>query len=109
MTRQIEAGTVIAGTLRDEDLRASLTAEICYVSAGEADSESLGLCNHPYGAECLCDDISTLIDALNEYAPEGMYFGTLEGDGADFGWWYIEGSVAHTVALEVEYTEGGRA
>jgi len=19
-----------------------------------------------------------------------MYFGTLEGDGADFGWWYIE-------------------
>ena len=29
----------------------------------------------------------TLFDTLNEYAPEGYYFGAHEGDGSDFGYW----------------------
>jgi hypothetical protein len=28
-----------------------------------------------------------LPDALQEYAPVHVYFGSIEGDGADFGWW----------------------
>lgn len=28
-----------------------------------------------------------LYDALNERAPEGFYFGTLEGDGSCYGFW----------------------
>lgn len=31
--------------------------------------------------------IGELIDLLNEDLPEGMYFGTHEGDGSDFGYW----------------------
>jgi len=30
------------------------------------------------------------MDALNEYAPDGYYFGAIEGDGSDFGFWAIE-------------------
>lgn len=29
----------------------------------------------------------TLWDVLNNYAPEGYYFGSTEGDGSDFGFW----------------------
>ena len=31
-----------------------------------------------------------LFDTLNNYAPEGYYFGAHEGDGSDFGYWKIE-------------------
>lgn len=31
-----------------------------------------------------------VFDLLNEVAPEGTYFGTSEGDGASFGFWYSD-------------------
>lgn len=31
--------------------------------------------------------IDDLFDALDEFSPPYCYFGTLEGDGACFGWW----------------------
>ena len=31
--------------------------------------------------------LKDLFDTLNQYAPDGHYFGTSEGDGADFGFW----------------------
>lgn len=34
--------------------------------------------------------VAKLIVNLNSLAPEGVYFGTCEGDGASFGWWETE-------------------
>ena len=36
------------------------------------------------GVDALLNDLT---DALNELCPPFVYFGTLEGDGADFGFW----------------------
>jgi len=33
-------------------------------------------------------------EKLEESAPEGTYFGTLEGDGTDFGFWPLESDEA---------------
>jgi hypothetical protein len=112
MTYQIEPGTVIAGTLRSEDLLEAFSNELdglwtkrvggnsvdknivriyeeaCMFSANIEQMESID----PSG-EVASRIVNELQDALNEYAPEGMYFGTLEGDGADFGWWYVESEV----------------
>jgi hypothetical protein len=100
----IETGTVIAGTLRNEDLLEAFSCELDTVRGQSKAHYKLDECilifeaqNRYYlddGSDEIEEEvpeiISDLIDALNEYAPEGMYFGTLEGDGADFGWWNIE-------------------
>ncbi len=31
----------------------------------------------------------SLFDTLNDYAPDGYYFGSHEGDGSDFGYWKV--------------------
>ena len=102
MTKQIQAGTVIAGTLRSEDLLEAFSRELDSIRGiSEAHYRLVFVAQNRWYLDDGRDEqeeevsaiVSELQDALNEYAPEGMYFGTLEGDGADFGWWYIESEV----------------
>jgi hypothetical protein len=37
--------------------------------------------------------LEELVDALNELAPPGLYFGTHPGDGSDFGFWPEWGAI----------------
>jgi hypothetical protein len=103
MGQQIKLGTLIHGTLRDEDLLQAFADELARIDIAKfhkvtkADahlfSESANLTTAQIVAELgeyVTDVINDLMYALNEYAPDGYYFGSIEGDGSDFGFWQDE-------------------
>ena len=83
-------GSVIWGTLRNEDLLSAFADELSRI-ADPSDSNAQQLINEartlPADGDAVSDVISELMDALTEYAPAHCYFGTLEGDGSCFGFW----------------------
>ena len=112
----IQAGTVISGTHRSEDLLKAFAQELealvkdryllwnnggrtgCYSNLMEREHTALlqeahniteTLRIHPASDELLSSLVNDLINAISEYAPVGTYFGTLEGDGSDFGCWSL--------------------
>ena len=77
---QFQLGSISTGTLRTEDLLPA------FVSALEALGGAIdtGDWNDPEQATW---DMEALTDALQTLCPPFVYFGTLEGDGSDFGFW----------------------
>lgn len=97
-TSKVNIGTLIHGTLRSEDLIPAFTSELAYLSDGQHPllteinqfdwaSEDIRLNIGDSQQEIASDLVNDLMDALNEYAPAHTYFGTLDGDGSDFGFW----------------------
>lgn len=76
-------GTIIQATMRPEDLIPAFHAELARVIPTGARLD-------PPMPEWGWIEIETLIDDLNRYAPEGLYFGAHPGDGADWGWRSME-------------------
>lgn len=101
MTRKVKPqyatiGTVSEGTLRTEDLISAFAGELEYYMkrlhlTRDQRKRFRELCRiaNNEANEGLFDDgfVNGLEDALNEIAPPYCYFGTLEGDGACFGFW----------------------
>ena len=96
LKQTVQIGTVSEGTLRNEDLVPVFIAEQRAL-VGDEETEYI-VFNEVVDPAAIIepvDDIDwdiysvdELIDALNENRPHGfVYFGTLEGDGAAFGWW----------------------
>ncbi len=94
-------GTISHGTLRTQDLLRAFSAELarlkpfsCFALLQEADGTAALLDGEPVNAdyEAAAEILIELEDELNEIATrEGnFYFGTLEGDGSDFGFWQCE-------------------
>lgn len=92
----MKVGTVIHGTLRSEDLFESFINEIESKDSLYIDDQTKNLLGEARRELTLVkDDISEndseiiedLIDKINSFVPEGYYFGTLPGDGSDFGYW----------------------
>ena len=90
---RFEIGTVSEGTLRTEDL---LPAFADALDASEFKAENLALLDECWKlveadgwAESEDADamISDLTEALSASCPPFVYFGSLAGDGADFGFW----------------------
>lgn len=100
----IQEGTIIHGTLRNEDVLRALADELervvpatstLLVRDARLCADHLELAT--YGSEEATDAmdeadgiLTELFDRLDANAPAGMYFGAHPGDGSDFGWWAVE-------------------
>lgn len=97
-------GSITHGTLRPEDLLPTFINALqhCIDEADDAphtreEREKIGeameileerMKERGYFSHWRCaDDLAYLFDTLDEFSPEGYYFGAHEGDGSDFGWW----------------------
>ena len=95
-----EPGTVSHGTLREQDL---VPAFLSVLEEHASEAHERITDQYPNVIEALRRDpdgivdwdpvhwlMEDLVDALDEAAPDGYWFGAHEGDGADFGFWEIE-------------------
>jgi hypothetical protein len=107
-TREPLMGTVSSATLSGPDLVARFSSELGWLANGtnanaailedaykwldayQEANESAEVSDWDKLEEEGHELVDALQDALAELAPAGAYFGTLEGDGADFGFWLME-------------------
>ncbi len=94
----IITGEVSSGTLREEDLIPRFLDVLDECAPERADAirtnyadalAHLEIGLEPGGQEDLAWLMHDLDDALMACAPTGHYWGTLEGDGACFGFWPV--------------------
>jgi hypothetical protein len=95
-------GSVSTGTMLPEDLVDALSSELSELVEGGEYTSLLSECadwlsqdedSRPDGDELVSD----LFDALNEAAPDFCYFGAIEGDGADYGFWPSDDALRDSV------------
>ena len=96
-------GTVISGTMRPQDLVPALMEVL---SAYDPDAHKRMVMDSPTPVvplEAMDDDrhewwasddaryfLEDLFNALNQVAPDNVYFGAHPGDGSDYGFWPID-------------------
>lgn len=107
-----EAGSISHGTMRLEDLIPCFLGELDRLREARSfaehrlgDAERYGIEDDQLGeierrmtsggiyfeSEEAEWDLIILIDMLEDFAPEGHYFGAHEGDGSDYGYWEYDG------------------
>lgn len=85
-------GTISHGTLLPNDL---IEAFLPVLADLHPDKDTINAIEKEYEKlQQECDDTSTsyllndvVFPMMDEVAPKGYYFGSLEGDGSDFGFW----------------------
>jgi hypothetical protein len=93
---KVSIGSISAGTLRTEDLLEAFASELDSLRGTSRSHYQLVFdAQNRYYLDDGRDEreeeagelVSELMDALNEYCPPFVFFGALEGDGSDFGYW----------------------
>lgn len=110
-------GTVSHGTLKPSDLLLSFSHVLENLAKTDSDVErknaSIQLLADLKAVRDRCGSLENLgntdeaheflddfFDLLNEYAPPYAYFGALEGDGSDFGFWPAMTALEEAAAAE---------
>ena len=95
----LEPGSYSSGTMRPEDLIPTFMGALESVDKPRAMKlikEYADVFDYlEEDGEEVQDDMDFLLNeelfgALNDYCPEGYYFGASEGDGADYGVWPVD-------------------
>ncbi len=104
----LEKGTIIAGTMRNQDVLPAVLFALESQDQEKATRYNNELISLGFGysqcgvcfdseselwdleADTLLEIADEIIDALQEYAPNGCYVGMNPGDGADLGVWDAE-------------------
>lgn len=99
MTYKATMGSISHGTLRTPDLLETFANELerldhdkthsALIERARSDWNNLDQMDSD-GDEESSETVNELIDALNEFAPPFCFFGAHEGDGSDFGFWWIQ-------------------
>lgn len=97
-----ELGSVSSGTHKDSHLLSAFTSTLSLLR-GEEEANKIDAYREARdllekGEDDWTEDeqdtvseiLESLTNSLDEHSPEGAYFGTSEGDGADFGFWLVE-------------------
>jgi len=92
---KVRLGTVSHGTMRAEDLIPAFLEKLEELDPERASSYWDEIPeeafedpeNDWWSSEEACWMLEELFNVLNEYAPPYCYFGALEGDGSDYGFW----------------------
>ena len=116
MTFQL--GTISTGTLRTQDLLPTFVNtllgidnandgqthgyQFTYQNAWDSDYDADSYWNSSYPTE----DLEIVSNLLVDLCPPFVYFGTLEGDGSDFGFWVDHGEVLEVMLTAEENEEG---
>jgi hypothetical protein len=90
-------GLVIEGTMRNEDLIHAFLDVLQeldptrFVEIMSRFPNKGGLWTMPdMDSDDACEFVDELFDILEEYAPDGCYFGAIEGDGCCYGFWRFD-------------------
>ena len=120
---QFQLGSISHGTLRTQDLLPVFLETFMALGGNvPADLECgsyIEYLNWPNPETTACDeddkfwdsedamwDMEALTDGLNNLCPPFVYFGTLEGDGSDFGFWPDRDAIEEIMPLDRNVGEG---
>jgi hypothetical protein len=87
--------TVSQGTMRLQDIIPAFVYALENLEKAAGETRFVMLCEesrladfgHDFDSEAACELADELFQAINTLVPEGWFFGSHPGDGADFGFW----------------------